>query len=190
MGERSTLNLNNFANQMTQTTTATDRKEFLKRQIDCVTQYVKEDKETTSEFYYEFMKGCEPTPADYEAVCEPLYQTLTPVKDSFDWQNEFKVRAGKPQRRRGVYAPTGEKRIYDTNLIWNVSLHLCDGKYVGINAGSMICSSYSKEQRMANHRMYNLRPIAHGDKVIINDEFYIAKVNGHYSNCIEFHKEN
>ena len=42
---------------------------------------------------------------------------------------------------------------------------------------------------MANQRMYTLRAVAHGDKVIINGEFYIAKVNGRYSNCIEFYKE-
>ena len=68
-------------------------------------------------------------------------------------------------------------------------MHLCDGKYVGINAGACISSSNSKEQLKANRRMYNLRPVANGDKVIINGEFYIAKVNGHYSNCIEFTKE-
>ena len=170
------------------TTTTTERREFLNRQIACITDFVKTDKETSSEFYYEFMKGCEPTPADYEAVCEPLFQTLTVSQGYNDWQNDFKVRVGSPKLRRGTYAPTGEKRVYDTNCIWNVSLHLCDGKYVGINAGAMICSSYSKEQRMANRRMYNLRPIAHGDKVIINGEFYIAKVNGNYSNCIEFYK--
>ena len=173
--------------QMTQT--AQERKEFLKRQIDCITQYVKEDAEVDSAFYYEFMKGCEPTAADYEAVSEPLYQTLNVSKNTFDWENDFKVRVGSPKLRKGVYAPTGEKRVYDMNCIWNVSLHLCDGVYVGINAGSCISSSYSKRERMANHRMYNLRPVAHGDKVIINNEFYIAKVNGHYSNCIEFHKE-
>jgi hypothetical protein len=171
------------------TKTAEEKKEFLKRQIDCITQYVKEDSEVDSEFYYEFMKGCEPTLADYEAVSEPLYQTLTVSKDAFDWQNDFKVRVGKPRPQKGTFAPTGEERIYDRSCIWNVSLHLCDGVYVGINACSCISSSYSNEQIRANQRMYKLRPVEHGDKVIINNEFYIAKVNGHYSNCIEFYKE-
>ena len=39
------------------TQTAQERKEFLKRQIDCITQYVKEDAEVDSAFYYEFMKA-------------------------------------------------------------------------------------------------------------------------------------
>ena len=171
---------------MTQTTT--ERREFLNRQIACITDMVKTDKETSSEFYYEFIKGCEPSSADYEAVSEPLFRTLNVSQGYNDWQNDFKVRVGTPRLRRGTYAPTGEKRVYDMNCVWNVSLHLCDGVYVGINSGSCIQSSYSKEQRMANRRMYNLRPIAHGEKVIINGEFYIAKVNGDYSNCIEFHK--
>ena len=169
-------------------TTATEKRAFFKSHIDCITEMVKTNAETSSEFYYEFMQGCEPTPADYEAVSEPLFQTLTVSQGHNDWQNDFKVRVGSPRLRKGVYAPTGEKRVYDMNCIWNVSLHLCDGKYVGINAGACISSSYSREERMANRRMYNLRPIAHGDKVIINGDFYIAKVNGNYSNCIEFHK--
>jgi len=171
------------------TKTTTDKKEFFKKQIACITEYVKQDPEVSSEFYYEFIKGCNPTPADYEAVSEPLYRTLNVSQGYNDWQNDFKVRVGSPKLRKGVYAPTGEKRVYDMNCIWNVSLHLCDGNYVGINAGACISSSYSKEQLMANRRMYNLKPVAHGDKVIINGEFYIAKVNGHYSNCIEFTKE-
>ena len=178
---------NYFAKAMTMT--AQEKKEFALDCIKALTQMVKENQTDNPEFYYSTMQHCEATAKDYETVCEPLYQTLEVSKDSFDWQTEFKVRVGKPDLHKGTYRPTGEKRIYDRNTIWNVSLHLCDGVYVGINAGSMICSHYSKEQIRANQRMHSLRAIAHGDKVIINNEFYIAKVNGRYSNCIEFHKE-
>ena len=181
------LYLQHFAKAMTMT--AQEKKEFSQDCIKALTQMVKENQTDNTEFYYSTMQHCEATAKDYETVCEPLYQTLTPSKDSFDWQNEFKVRVGKPDLQKGTYKPTGEKRIYDRNTIWNVSLHLCDGVYVGIKAGSMICSHYSKEQIRANQRMHSLRAVAHGDKVIINNEFYIAKVNGRYSNCIEFHKE-
>lgn len=168
--------------------TTQEKKEFARDCIKAVTQMVQENQSDNHEWFYSTMEHCEATPEDYQAVCDPLYITLTPSNDSFDWKNEFKVRVGKPDLHKGVYAPTGEKRIYDRNTIWNVSLHLCDGVYVGINCGSMICSSYSREQHLANQRMYALRPVAHGDKVIINGEFYIAKVNGNYSNCVEFHK--
>ena len=170
------------------TMTTQEKKEFARDCVQAITQMVKENQTDNHEWFFSTMQHCEATPQDYEAVSDPLYQTITPSKDSFDWQNDFKVRVGSPKLRKGVYAPTGEERVYDRNTIWNVSLHLCDGVYIGINAGSMICSSYSKEQIMANQRMYALRPVAHGDKVIINNEFYIAKVNGNYSNCIEFHK--
>ena len=171
------------------TMTAEERKEFSRNCIQAVTQMVKENDTDNDEWYYSTMEHLEATPEDYAKVSDPIYQTLTVSKDSFDWQNDFKVRVGKPRPQRGTFAPTGEERIYDRSCIWNVSLHLCDGVYVGINAGSMICSHYSKEQIRANQRMHSLRAIAHGDKVIINNEFYIAKVNGRYSNCIEFHKE-
>ncbi len=169
--------------------TAQERKEFERDTIQILTQMVKENDTDNEEFYYTTMEHLQATPEDYTNVSDPIYQTLTVSKDSFDWQNDFKVRVGKPDFQTGTYAPTGEKRIYDRSCIWNVSLHLCDGVYVGINAGSMICSSYSNQQILANQRMYKLRPVENGDKVIIEGEFYIAKVNGHYSNCIEFHKE-
>ena len=111
-------------------TTSTEKRAFYKSHIDCITEMVKTNPDTTSEFYYEFILGCNPTPADYEAVSEPLFQTLNVSQGHNDWQNDFKVRVGSPKLRRGTYAPTGEKRVYDTNCIWNVSLHLCDGKYV------------------------------------------------------------
>ena len=171
------------------TMTAEERKEFSRNCIQAVTQMVKENESDNDEWYFSTMEYCEATPEDYAKVSDPIYQTLTVSKDSFDWQNDFKVRVGKPRLQKGTFAPTGEERIYDRSCIWNVSLHLCDGVYVGINACSMICSSYSNEQIRANQRMYKLRPVEHGDKVIINNEFYIAKVNGHYSNCIEFYKE-
>jgi len=103
-----------------------------------------------------------------------------------DWQNEFKVRVGSPRLSKGIYKPTGEERTYDRNCIWNVSLHLCDGKYVGINAGACIQSSYSAQEVYANIRMYHLEPVAHGDKVTINGKTYVANVKGNYSDCIEF----
>ena len=103
-----------------------------------------------------------------------------------DWQNDFKVRVGSPRLHKSVYKFTGEERTYDRNCIWNVSLHLCDGKYVGINSGACVQSNYSAQDVFANIRMYNLEPVAHGDKVTINGKTYIANVKGDYSDCIEF----
>ena len=103
-----------------------------------------------------------------------------------DWQNDFKVRVGSPRLSKSIYRPTGEERTYDRNCIWNVSLHLFDGRYVGLQSAACLQSSYSQEQIKANNRMYNLEPIAHGDKVTINGKTYVANVKGNYSDCIEF----
>ena len=76
------------------TMTTQEKKDFARDCVQAITQMVKENQTDNHEWFFSTMQHCEATPQDYEAVSDPLYQTITPSKDSFDWQNDFKVRVG------------------------------------------------------------------------------------------------
>ena len=87
--------------------TAEERKEFSRNCIQAVTQMVKENESDNDEWYFSTMEYCEATPEDYANVSDPIYQTLTVSKDSFDWQNDFHCTANASLKPRVALVTTG-----------------------------------------------------------------------------------
>lgn len=63
-----------------------------------------------------------------------------------------------------------------------------DGIYWLLNAGVMLKSEYTKEEKEAQRKLNNEEPIRNNDIVVIDGEQYKVQVFGDYSDCAVFEK--
>lgn len=61
-----------------------------------------------------------------------------------------------------------------------------DGLFWGLKSGTMVQAHYSADQIQHKENMKSVVPIKDGEKVIIEGKMYKTKINGNYSDAVEF----
>ena len=103
-------------------------------------------------------------------------KTLSISQDSFDTAARFTINLS---RKNGLYSEASLHKDYKTTG---------DGIFWALQKSACLQSHYSAEDIAHRDAMRNMKPLEHGDLVMIEGEQYKVRVLGNFSACAIFDK--